>query len=250
MIPERVRQIGEPLLFFILLGVIWEWSVHALDIRSYLLPPLSDVFVEMWESRASLLSHGMVTVVEVIVGFCGAVVLGVIIAGLIFYVPMLRRTLLPFITALQSVPKVALAPLMIVWFGYGPMSKYVMAFLFAFFPIVISTLGGLNGTPPNLVEHFRALRASAWETTWRLYLPAALPAFLDGCRIAIPLTMIGAIVGEFVGAQRGLGYVIMLTSSSGETDLMFAALITIALLSTALFGLFQIGARLVWWRAV
>lgn len=247
---EKLRRFGEPFLFFVFLGLIWEGSVHYFDIRSYLLPPLSDVFVEMWQSRLSLLSHGMVTLLEVIVGFAGAVVLGAIIAGLIFYIPMLRRTLLPFITAMQSVPKVALAPLMIVWFGYGPMSKYVMAFLFAFFPIVISTLGGLSGTPGNLIEHFRSLRASAWETTWRLYLPSALPAFLDGCRIAIPLTMIGAIVGEFVGAQRGLGYVIMLTSSSGETDLMFASLITIALLSTAVFMVFQLFARLVWWRAV
>ena len=247
---ENARRYVEPLLFFVALGLIWEWSVHYFEIRSYLLPPLSDVFATMWSSRASLASHAAVTLTEVIVGLSFAIVAGVLLAAAIFYVPTLRRTIFPFITAMQSVPKVALAPLMIMWFGYGPTSKYVMSFLFAFFPIVVSTLGGLNSTPSHLVEHFKALRASTWEATWRLRIPSALPSFLDGCRIAVPLAMIGAIVGEFVGAQRGLGYVIMMTSSSSQTSLMFAALITVSLLSTSIFLLFQFASQLVWWRAV
>lgn len=247
---ETARRYVEPILFFVALGLIWEWSVHYFEVRSYLLPPLSDVFATMWNSRESLASHASTTLVEVIVGLVSAIVAGVLLAAAIFYLPTLRRTVFPFITAMQSVPKVALAPLMIMWFGYGPTSKYVMSFLFAFFPIVIATLGGLSSTPLHLVEHFKALRASTWETTWRLRIPSALPSFLDGCRIAIPLAMIGAIVGEFVGAQRGLGYVIMMTSSSSQTSLMFAALITVALLSTAIFLLFQFASRLVWWRAI
>lgn len=249
MLPSA-RRFVEPLLFFLALGVLWEWSVHHFQIRSYLLPPLSGVFSVMWTQRLNLLSHASVTLVEVIVGFAGAIVIGVVVASAIFYVPALRRTLLPFITAMQSIPKVALAPLMIMWFGYGMTSKFVMSFLFAFFPIVIATLGGLSSTPANLVEHFRALRASTWESAWRLRIPSALPSFLDGCRIAIPLTMIGAIVGEFVGAQHGLGYVIMMSSSTSQTALMFAALITVAVMSTTLFLLFQLVSRFVWWRAM
>lgn len=247
---SSVRRFAEPLLFFIALGLIWEWSVHHFQVRSYLLPPLSSVFSIMWTQRLNLLSHASVTLLEVIVGFVGAIVAGVLLASAIFYLPALRRTLFPFITAMQSIPKVALAPLMIMWFGYGLTSKFVMSFLFAFFPIVIATLGGLSSTPSHLVEHFKALRASTWETAWRLRIPSALPNFLDGCRIAIPLTMIGAIVGEFVGAQRGLGYVIMMSSSTSQTALMFAALITVAVMSTTLFLIFQLVSRFVWWRAV
>lgn len=246
----HLRRVVDPFLFFLALGLIWEWSVHYFQIRSYLLPPLSSVFSVMWTQRFHLLNHASVTLLEVIVGFAGAITAGVLLASAIFTFPVLRRTLFPFITAMQSIPKVALAPLMIMWFGYGLTSKFVMAFLFAFFPIVIATLGGLSSTPSNLVEHFKALRASGWETAWRLRIPSALPSFLDGCRIAIPLTMIGAIVGEFVGAQSGLGYVIMMSSSTSQTALMFAALITVAAMSITLFLLFQTISRLVWWRAI
>lgn len=244
------RRWIEPLVFFVSLGLFWEWSVGYFQVKPYLLPRLSDVFLAMWAQRVSLAGHAWVTLIEVIVGFAGAVIAGVLIAMAIFFFPTLRRTLFPLITALQSLPKVALAPLMIIWFGYGLTSKFVMSFLFAFFPIIIATLGGLSSTPAHLVEHFRALRASAWETTWRLRIPSALPNFLDGCRIAIPLSMIGAIVGEFVGAQSGLGYVIMMTSSTSSTSLMFAALILVALMSTSLFLLFHAVSRLVWWRTV
>lgn len=247
---DRIRNYVEPLIFVVFLGLLWEWGVKAFGVRSYLLPPLSDVFRVWWDQKAMLWQHGMITLVEVVVGFAFAVIGGVILAFGIFYVPTLRRTVYPLVTALQSIPKVAIAPLMIVWFGYGLTSKYVMAFLFAFFPIVIATLGGLSSTPVNLIEHFQALRASSWETIWRLRVPSALPSFIDGCKIAVPLSMIGAIVGEFVGSQNGLGYVILITSSTAQTSLMFAALITIAVISMAMFGVLNLVGRFVWWRAV
>jgi NitT/TauT family transport system permease protein len=247
---DRIRNYVEPLIFIVFLGFLWEWGVKAFDVRSYLLPPLSDVFRVWWDQKTMLFEHGMITLVEVVVGFAFAVIGGVILAFGIFYVPTLRRTVYPLVTALQSIPKVAIAPLMIVWFGYGLTSKFVMAFLFAFFPIVIATLGGLSSTPLNLIEHFQALKASSWETIWRLRVPSALPSFIDGCKIAVPLSMIGAIVGEFVGSQNGLGYVILITSSTAQTALMFAALITIAVISMAMFGVLNLVGRFVWWRAV
>jgi NitT/TauT family transport system permease protein len=247
---DRVRNYVEPLLFIVFLGFVWEWGVILFDVRSYLLPPLSDVFAVWWEQKALLWQHGLITLVEVVVGFAVAVVGGVILAFGIFFIPTLRRTVYPLVTAFQSIPKVAIAPLMIVWVGYGLTSKFVMAFLFAFFPIVIATLGGLSSTPVNLIEHFQALKASNWETIWRLRVPSALPSFIDGCKIAVPLAMIGAIVGEFVGSQNGLGYVILISSSTAQTSLMFAALITIAAISMAMFGLLNLVGRFVWWRAV
>ena len=247
---EKIRNVVDPVLFLIVLGLLWEWSVRFFRIKPYLFPTLSDVFAVLWNERVSMWNQGLITLLEVVVGFAAATVGGVIIALAIFFVPTVRRTVYPMITAMQSIPKVALAPLMVVWFGYGLSAKFVMALLFAVFPIIIATLGGLAGTPQNLVEHFRALNASGWETIWRLRIPSALPSFIDGCKIAIPLAMIGAVVGEFIGSQNGLGYVILVSSSTAQTAQMFAALITIAVLSWALFLLMELISKLVWWRAV
>ena len=247
---DKVRNILDPIVFLIVLGLLWEGSVYYFGIKAYLFPRLSDVFRVLWDERVSMWNQSLITLLEVVVGFIWAVIGGIATALAIFFVPTIRRTVYPMITAMQSIPKVALAPLMVVWFGYGLSAKFVMAFLFAVFPIIIATLGGLAGTPQNLVEHFKALNASGWETIWRLRIPSALPSFIDGCKIAIPLAMIGAIVGEFIGSQNGLGYVILVSSSTAQTAQMFAALITIALLSWALFLIMELIGKLVWWRAV
>ena len=161
-----------------------------------------------------------------------------------------QRTLYPFITALQSMPKIALAPLMIVWFGYGFGSKVAATFLFAFFPIVIATLGGMENVAINLDEHFRALGASRWDFFWRLQVPAALPAFVDGIKIAMPLAVIGAIVGEFIGAEEGLGHLMTLATANAQTDLMFAAILVITALAVLLYALVERLAKAVWWRGI
>jgi NitT/TauT family transport system permease protein len=125
-----------------------------------------------------------------------------------------------------------------------------IAFLFAFFPVVISTLGGLSGTPQNLVEHFRSIRANTWTTFWRLQLPAALPSIMDGCKTAMPLAVIGAIVGEFVGSERGLGYLILDATAQAKTDMLFAALIAVSVLAGLLYWGVEILADRVWWRSL
>jgi NitT/TauT family transport system permease protein len=125
-----------------------------------------------------------------------------------------------------------------------------MAFLFAFFPVVVGTLGGLAGTPANLVEHFQAIKASHWTTFRRLRLPSALPAIMDGCKTAMPLAVIGAIVGEFVGAEKGLGYLILEANAQARMDLLFAALLTISIIAGGLYWLVERAANRVWWRAL
>jgi NitT/TauT family transport system permease protein len=154
------------------------------------------------------------------------------------------------IVLFQGLPKIALAPLMVIWMGYGTSSKVLMAFMFAFFPIVISTLGGLSGTPEHLAEHFRAIRAGPWTTFWRLQMPAALPSIMDGCKTAMPLAVIGAIVGEFVGSERGLGYLILEATAQARTDLLFAALVAVSILAGLLYWLVEVLANRVWWRAL
>ena len=191
-----------------------------------------------------------ITTQEVLWGFVLAVFGGVLLGLAIHVMPLMHRTIYPLVVVFQGLPKIALAPLMVVWFGYGDTSKVLMAFLFAFFPVVISTMGGLASTPAHLVEHFRAIRASAWTTFRRLQVPSALPAILDGCKSAMPLAVIGAIVGEFIGAEHGLGHLILEANANARTDLLFAALIAISVVSGVLYLLVELAAKRVWWRAL
>jgi NitT/TauT family transport system permease protein len=245
----RWRRLVDPALLFLLLAVLWQKGVDLFGIKRYLLPPLSDVLATLWSSRALLLGESLITVREILAGFAFAVAGGVLIGLAIHAIPVVRRTVYPAVVVFQGLPKIALAPLMVIWFGYGLASKVLMAFLFAFFPVVIQTMGGLAGTPVHLVEHFRAIRAPAWTTFRRLQVPAALPSILDGCRSAMPLAVIGAIVGEFVGSDRGLGHLILDANAQARTDLLFAALVTVSIVAGVLYYAVELLARRVWWRA-
>ena len=248
--PRSWRAYSDPLILFIVLAVIWEKAVVIFKIKSYLLPPLSKVLESMWTNKANLVLQSWITIQEVLVGFVLAVAAGVILGIVIYGSTTLRRTVYPFIVVFQGIPKIALAPLMIIWFGYGDLSKILMAFMFAFFPVVIATLGGLAATPGNLVEHFAAIRAPAWVAFRRLYVPAALPSIMDGCKQAMPLAVIGAIVGEFVGSDQGLGHLILDTTANARTDYLFAALVTVSLVTALLYLVIELISKRVWWRGI
>jgi NitT/TauT family transport system permease protein len=237
-------------IFFALLLLAWEFGVAYSGIKPYLLPRLSAVVKAGWIARDQLIENGWVTLGEVLIGFALAVVGGLFFGCLIYAFPLARRTLYPLATAFQVMPKSALAPLMVLWFGYGLYSKVAMSFFFAFFPILIATIGGFAGTPKNLEEHFRALHASSWTTFTTLRIPSALPVFVDGCRVALPLAVIGAIIGEFIGSQDGLGNLILLSTSSSKTDLVFATVLIVTIMSLVLYGLLEVLARLIWWRGI
>ena len=247
---SRLRRVGEQALFFGGLALLWEGAVVYFEIKPYLLPPLSRVIESLWVNRALLAEQSLVTLHEILLGYLWAVVGGIAIGLAIFAWPAVQRTVYPMVVLFQGLPKVALAPLMVIWVGYGITSKVLMAFLFAFFPVVIATLGGLAGTPAHLTEHFRAIRASRWTTFRRLQMPAALPSIMDGCKTAMPLAVIGAIVGEFVGAEHGLGHLILAANASARGDLLFAALIAISALAGVLYWVVEIVANRVWWRAL
>ena len=235
---------------FVLLALVWEKAVDIFHIKQYLLPPLSKVLATAWSSRAVLLRESWITSLEIVQGFAWAMVGGVLLAVAIHAFGTVRRTVYPLIVVFQGLPKIALAPLMVIWVGYGSASKVLMAFLFAFFPVVIGTLGGLASTSPALIEHFRAIRASRWTTFRRLQVPSALPAVVDGAKTAMPLAVIGAIVGEFVGSEAGLGHLILEANANGRTDLLFAALLTVSLLAGLLYLIVELAGRRVWWRAL
>jgi NitT/TauT family transport system permease protein len=247
---EKWRRIIDPALLFLLLAVVWEKAVAIFGIKRYLLPPLSQVMDTLWVSRSAILKQTWITTHEILLGYFFAVVVGILLGIVIFAWPLMRRTLYPLIVVLQGLPKVALAPLLVTWLGFGLTSKVMMAFLIAFFPVVVTTLGGLAGTPEHLLEHFRAIRASPAATFLRLRLPAALPSIMDGCKTAMPLAVIGAIVGEFVGSDSGLGNLILEANGSANTALVFAALIAISVLTSILYLAVELIAKRVWWRAL
>ncbi len=244
------RRFIDPAILFILFALLWEKAVDIFKIKRYLLPPLSQVLETMWTNREVLAVQSWITTKEVLAGFVCAVVGGVLLGLAIHAVPTIRRAFYPAIVVFQGLPKIALAPLMVIWFGYGDASKVLMAFLFAFFPVVIATMGGLAGTPAHLIEHFRAIRAPAWTTFRRLQAPSALPSILDGCKTAMPLAVIGAIVGEFVGSEHGLGHLILEANANARTDLLFAALISVSIVAGVLYVLVELAAKRVWWRAL
>ncbi|HZQ74673.1 MAG TPA: ABC transporter permease [Burkholderiales bacterium] len=246
----KTREIVEPAILFAALAVLWEKGVELFGIKPYLLPALSKVLATFWQGRAMLLQQSWITLGEIAGGFFWAVAGGLALGLAIFAWPAMRRTLYPAIVLFQGLPKVALAPIFVIWFGYGLASKVLMAFLFAFFPVVVATLGGLAGTPEHLLEHFRAIRASAATTFVRLRIPSALPSIMDGCKTAMPLAVIGAIVGEFVGSENGLGHLILEANANARTDLMFAALLAISILAGLLYALVELAAKRVWWRAL
>src|SRR4029450_7457258 len=177
-----------------------------------------------------------VTLYETLGGFALSIVVGVPLAVLIVYSPLPRSALSPLIVLAQSVPKIAIAPVLLLILGHGEIPKVIVAFLVAFFPVVVDTATGLAATPPELLDLSRAYRASAFKTFLNVALPPALPLFLAGAEVALPRSVMGAVVGEFVGSDRGLGYVILSATSYWKTELAFSSMILLSLMAIVLFG--------------
>lgn len=213
----------------------WEALCHLLAIPKWLLPAPSQIAEETWELRAILPLHFGATLAAVLGGFVIAIVTGIPLAVMVVYSPFLRRVIFPFLLTLQSVPKVALAPLLLLWIGYGLHSNMIVAATVAFFPIVINTATGLESVDAELLELTRSLDASDARVFWRVRLPWALPYIFSSFKVAITLAVIGAVVAEFVGSDKGLGYLILTSSGAMKTSVMFGVLVLLSLLGIASF---------------
>ena len=222
------------------LGIfLWYVVVWAGELQPFILPPPHLVWRRLLTSLAdgSLLRHTLVTFSEVLAGL----LLGSSAASLIGYLlaksKRLERLLAPYVVASQSVPTVAIAPLLVIWFGPGQLSKVLISALIVFFPILINTIVGIRSVPEELRALLRSLQATPWQTFRLLELPAALPVLLGGLRIGATLSVIGAVVGEFVGADRGLGFLINVGRGEYDTALVFVAVFTLIAMALALYGL-------------
>jgi NitT/TauT family transport system permease protein len=230
------REYLMPLVTFIALLVVWEVGVRTFRVPTFVLPAPSAIALAAWEARAQLPGHTWMTLWESLAGFGLSIAIGVPLAVLIAASPLLRNTIYPLIVVTQSVPKIAIAPVLIMFVGVGEMPKIFIAFLVAFFPIVVDTATGLNAVPPELVELSRSLRASRWQEFVKIRFPMAIPFIFSGLKIAVALSVVGAVVGEFVQADKGLGYLIVVATSYWKTPLAFAAMVLLSAMGIALFA--------------
>ncbi|MEU9506019.1 ABC transporter permease [Micromonospora sp. NPDC048170] len=233
----RLAQQLPPVLGVVAATALW-WAITVVfEVESFILPSPVQVAQTMVEESSYLWDNTLVTLWETLLGFLMAIAIGVPLALIVTASRMLERTVYPLLLMLNAVPKVAVAPLLVVWMGFGQFPKVFLVFLVCFFPIVISTAAGLSSTPADLVELGRSLKTNWWQTFRMIRMPAAIPQLFVGLKLAITLAVIGAVIAEFVGATEGLGYAIVASGASADTALAFAAMILLGVMSVVLFYL-------------
>lgn len=236
--PLRFLRIVPPALWTLIgLLIFWELSVIVFDVPVYTLPAPTRIVEEIIEYWPRLLVNAGYTLSEVLTGYALAVCIAIPLAVIVTYSRLAERCVYPLIVATQSIPKVALAPLLIAWFGYGMAPKIVVVILLSFFPIVINTVVGLKSASTEMLYLSRSMGSSAWQTFWKFRLPQALPNIFAGLKLATVLSVIGAIVAEFIGADRGLGYLIVLAGSSFDIARQFSAIIVISTIGMTFFAI-------------
>ena len=243
-----INRVATPLIYLILLAA-WELLADTLKVPTWILPAPSTIFAAAIKWAPELAHNSWVTLRETVVGFLLAIVLSLPLAILIGLNPLARKLLYPMLLGLQSVPKVAIAPLVILWFGLSEWPKIIVVVLVCFFPILVNMVAGLEAVPKTMLDLMRSLGASPHTVFRRLRVPVALPHFFTGCKVAVTFAVIGAVISEFVAAQDGLGYLILIsTTAQSQTPLAFAAIALLTVLSIGLFhGVEFIERRVVDW---
>jgi ABC-type nitrate/sulfonate/bicarbonate transport system permease component len=238
-----LKTYGPAVVLFVLFIAVWQGVVVGLNIKPYLVPRPTDIARSLWDLRAALFSNGIDTLKEVLIGFTLAFGFGTIFAALIAESDLLRRAFYPLIVGSQTIPVVAIAPLILIWFGFGILSKIVVAAFISFFPIVVNTATGLTSLESELVRLMRSFPASRWKVFWKARVPAALPYLFAGMKISIVLSVIGAVVGEYVGSSTGLGHYIVQQNALLQTTVVFAAIVALSILGVMLFLLVSLLER-------
>ncbi len=224
-----------PLAILVGLLVLWQIIVWLTGVPPYILPAPTEVAAAWLARRALILDHAALTAAEILLGLAIGSVLGCLSALIMGYFRPARRWLLPILVTSQAIPVFAIAPLLVLWIGYGMASKVAMATLIIYFPVTAAFFDGLRRSDPGWLDLARTMGGSRWTTLRQIRIPAALPSLASGLRVATAVAPIGAIVGEWVGSSAGLGYLMLHANARMQVDLMFAALITLALFAVALY---------------
>ena len=243
-----LSAVGRPIVTLLVLLAAWWLATWISGVPSYLLPTPRSVAVALWTQRDLLMWSTVTTLTETVLGLLIGTVLGSFCALAIVFSPLMQRWLMPLLLLSQAIPVFALAPLLVLWFGFGIASKVVMAVLVIFFPVTASFSDGLRRTDIGWLDLARTMNASPASMLRHVRLPAALPAFGSGLRVATAIAPIGAVVGEWVGASAGLGYVMLNANARIQTDVMFAALFVLAMMAILLWVLVdRVLRRVLFW---
>ncbi len=234
-----------PAAFQVLLIMLWQFLADSGSIPKYILPSPKDIVVTLFNILPSIRGHLYTTLQEALIGFAIAVALSVVIAVLMDNYSIIRKSLYPMLVVSQTIPVIALAPLFMVWFGFGITPKIVAVVLVCFFPVAVSLLDGLESVDRDMINLLKSMGASKFQIFRYVKFPGALTGFFSGLRIAATYSIMGAIIGEWLGGEKGLGVYMIRVKHSFALDKMFAAILIIVLLSMALFGLIYIIQRLV-----
>lgn len=228
------------LVLLVAVLILWELAIHLLHVSIFVLPAPSNIAVSLVANAATLAGATLITAEEVLVGFALATIVGIALALVIVRFSLFGRALYPLIVLFQTVPKVALAPIFILWFGYDLAPKVVLIMVIAFFPVTLDMLVGLQSVEQTFVSLMRSVGASENDILLRVRIPHALPHLMAGMKVGITFSVIGAIVGEFAGASAGLGYIIQFASTQLDTALVFAALVVISLVGVVFYYVIEI----------
>jgi len=244
-VARRIAAILMPLAFIAAVVILWSLASRIFKIPSYLLPSPEEIAQRIAKDWRSLVQETGYTLLSVLLGFAMSVVIGVPLALMIVLNRTLERILMPVVVMSQTVPKVAIAPILIIWLGFGLLPKIAITFLITFFPIVVSTAVGLKSVELDMLDLVRSMGAGRLKLVLRVRMPHALPNIFAGLKIAICLAVVGAIVGEFVGSDNGLGYLLLTSAGSLDGPLTWAALIILVAMGVVLFSIVGFIERLV-----
>jgi NitT/TauT family transport system permease protein len=246
---EAIVRSWRPVLLLLACFAAW-WAVTAVRlVQPYLVPSPTTTLRVIADKWGYIGQHGWVTTYETLLGFAIAVIVGVAAAVIMVYSATVEKTLYPILLFAQVIPKIAIAPLFVVWLGFGIAPKIVIAVLIAFFPVVISMVAGLKAVDPEMIELAATMGASPLRTFAKIRFPASLPYLFAGLKVAVTLAVTGAVVGEFVGANEGLGYVILQANGNLDTPMLFAGLLALSVIGVALFVVVEFAENLLLpWR--
>ena len=243
-----VRWLPPLLIVLAVLGA-WEGYVHIFNVQQWLLPAPSVIAATIGDSIGLLSRHTLVTLEEVLIGFGLALAGGIVLASGITLSRTAERAIYPFVIASQTIPIIAIAPLLLVWVGYGLATKIIVVALIAFFPIVVNTVDGMKSADPDVVNLMRTLGASRWQIFLKLQVPSSMPFLFSGIKIAIAVSVIGAVIGEWVGSSEGLGYLMIRSKPQFLTERVFAAITILSAMGVGLFVLVGVVEKLaIPWR--
>ncbi len=232
---RMIRSAFVSMIGVVVIFVLWAVVTAVFHIPDYLLPSPANVFRRIVLEQGLLASNTGYTLIEVFAGFLASVLIGIPMAFCIVMSRLVERIVMPVIVASQAVPKVAIAPMLVIWLGFGLLPKIAITFLLAFFPVLVATSTGLRSVETEMIDLVRSMRAPAWKIMFKVRLPAALPQIFSGLKVAISLSVVGAVVGEFVGADHGLGYVLMSASGALDGTLVWAALLILVAIGVTSF---------------